>query len=203
MNELRSFELYLMGLMRGRAKIDSTLRSIGISASTMREAARRMSSAVGFLDLVARPLDSYIRILGTPRETIPEPGIGPDGAFDGSQRHRFPVPLWPNFDLILRTHPDGWVWGPEFVRRSGASVPAVKHARNLEPWSIVESEVITRFGPFASADSWNLGKDATYVVEEADGRLEIALVFDLALLQSVHVAFINPNPPPLSPASPR
>jgi hypothetical protein len=187
MNGLTAFELYLMSLMRGQAKIAPALGSLGISADSMREAADRMEHVAGFLDFTAREIDAYTGILGAPIEITAEPGIGPDESFSRSQRYRFHLPLWPSFDLILRAHPAGWIWGPEFVRRSGVPVPEVDSVRELEPWTIAESEVISRFGPFASEEAWNLGKDATYVVEEAGERVEINLAFDLALLQGVDV----------------
>jgi hypothetical protein len=191
MTDLRAFELYLMAHMRGQSKVDSTLVSLGISAGSLREAAGHMKFAVGFFELTARELDAYVRILGEPIETVPEQGLAPGEAFWGSQRHRFRVPLWPDFDLILRTHLAGWVWGPEFVRRPSATVPAVGRVRDLQPWTILESEVSAHFGPFASEVAWNLGKDVTYIVEEAGEHVEIALIFDFALLQSVEIASID------------
>jgi hypothetical protein len=184
---LNTFELYLMSLMRGKSQINSVLASFGISTEAMEEAASQVAGTVGFLELAGFPLDVFRPILGAPIETTREPGIDVDSPFDGSKRHRFHLPLWSDFDFILRTHPAGWVWGPEFVRRPGVPSPTLGRARDLQPWSVVESEVVARFGPFACEDAWNLGKDATNVVVDSGVRVETVLVFDLALLQRVVV----------------
>jgi hypothetical protein len=194
MIDARAFELYLMSLMRGNAAIESTLDSLGLDAGSLRAATVNVETTAGFLNLAPRGIEVYTRILGTPVETIPEREISLGDAFAGSQRHRFHLLLWPGFDLILRTHPAGWVWGPQFVRRQGASLPAVANLRDLQPWTIVEPEVVARFGPFKEESAWNLGKDATYVAEEADGEVEVTLVFDLSLLQNVQVAPVGAYP---------
>lgn len=185
MIDQHAFELYLMTLMRGSARIDSALLSLGISCDSMRAVARHVASCAGFLDLVPHELGTYVDILGAPAETIVEPGTMAGGAFGGSRRHRFHLQLWSDFDFILRTNLGGWVWGPEFVRRPGVSVPVMEDVCDLCPWTVLDTEVVARFGPFASEEAWNLGKDATYVVDRVGAPVEIALVFDLGLLQRV------------------
>jgi hypothetical protein len=187
MKDLVAFELYLMSHMRGRAAIDAALASLGLSIENIAEAENRVVPTMGFFDMKAHSLDAYIRVLGAPTETALDEGCADSQAFAGSQRYRFHLPSWPELDFVLRTHPEGWVFGPEFVRKIGAAIPSPTSPRELRPWTIVESEVVAKLGPFASEDAWNRGKDATYVVEEAGARREIALVFDFALLQRVDV----------------
>jgi hypothetical protein len=183
----RAFELYLISLMQGRPHVESVLRSLGISSDEMLRTADEVALEVGFLELVPRHLDAYCQILGLPLETTVEPGIRAGNSYAGSKRHRFHLPLWPDFDFLLRTHPAGWIWGPEFVRRPGAPIPSPTRVTELQSWTVVESEVVARFGPFALEEAWNLGKDGSYLLTESVERFEVKLVFDLALLQQVQV----------------
>jgi hypothetical protein len=187
MSDLRAFELYLMAHMSGRPAIEGALASFQLSLADIEEAEKRVASTMDFFDMKQHPLDIYVAVLGAPLESTRDEAMDGSEAFAGSQRHRFHLPAWPELDFVLRTHPEGWVFGPEFVRRIGARPPSPTTARELQPWSIVESEVVAQYGPFASEDAWNSGKDASYIVEDGGARYEVALTFDFALLQKVEV----------------
>jgi hypothetical protein len=189
--EARSFELYLMAQMRGEARIEAALSFLRITPEEARAAAHHLGHEVGF-DRIGHGIDLYRRILGAPIETVSEPGLKAHQSFAGSLRHRFSLPLWPTLDFIIRSHRDGWAWGPEFIRKPGEPIPGAGRPEDLEPWSIVESDVLERCGPFAAEDAWNFGKDATYFVERAGARFRIALLFDFALLQRIDVSAIGP-----------
>jgi hypothetical protein len=187
MTDLVAFELYLMTHMRGQASIDAALAALGLSNDSMDEAKERVAPSVGFFEMKARSLEAYAHILGAPSESVVDEAFADSKTFTGSRRHRFHLLAWPELDFVLRTHPAGWVFGPEFVRRIGGVVPSPSSVRDLRPWTIVESEVVERFGGFASEDAWNSGKDATYVFDDEGIRREITLVFDFALLQRVEI----------------
>jgi hypothetical protein len=150
MTDLLAFELYLMAHMRGRAAIEAALLSLELAPAHIDRAEKRVAEAMDFFDMKQHPLDVYVDVLGTPLESTPDEACASSEAFAGSQRHRFHLPAWPELDFVLRTHPEGWVFGPELVRRVGARPPAPKAARELQPWSIVESEVVAQFGAFAT-----------------------------------------------------
>jgi hypothetical protein len=184
MTDERAFELYLMSQMRGEAAIAAALTSLGSTPEALRGAAERMAQEVGF-DRVGHGIDLYRRTLGEPLETSVEPGLDSTEGYAGSLRHRFHLPLWPAFDFIVRSHRDGWAWGPGFVRRSGGDAPHADGPDALAPWSILEPEVREQFGPFTTEDAWNFGKDGSYVVDRSGRSFEVSLVFDFDLLQRV------------------
>jgi hypothetical protein len=187
MTGLRAFELYLMAHMRGRAAIEAALASLELSPADVDEAEKRVAKAMDFFDMKQHPLDVYVDVLGAPLESTPDEVSSRSEAFAGSLRHRFHLPVWPELDFVLRTHREGWTFGPELVRRVGARPPVAKTARELQAWSIVESEVVAQYGAFATEDAWNSGKDASYLVEEGGARYEIVLTFDFALLQKIEI----------------
>ncbi len=180
------FSLYLLSRMRGAAMVAAALESRALTADAMREAARHVGRDLG-LDDIGHRLGAYVGLLGPPMDAVPEPGIGPDEAFGGSMRHTFHLPLWPGMDFIVRTHREGYAWGPELVRRAGVVPPLPDRPEDLQPWTVLDSEVRGRFGRFAVEEAWNHGKDAEYHVGRAGGRMTVVLVFDFALLQSVSV----------------
>jgi hypothetical protein len=183
---LRDFERFLVSQMRGHVAVAASRSPLAADTDEKRAALREVERTASFLDLVARELDAYTCFLGPPLATTSEPGIAPNSAFGGSRRHRFHLPSWPEFDFVLRTHPGGWVWGPEFVRRPGVEAPPVARLADLRPWAMVESEVAAHFGLPADEAAWNLGKDATYRTEDRSaGATKVVLAFDFALLQSV------------------
>jgi hypothetical protein len=175
MTDAAAFELYLASLMRAQPPPGPNLE------------VERVRGAVGFLEGRAHPLQAYLQILGQPSETSPEPSAAGSDAFRGSLCHRFALRRWPAFDLLLRSHPTGWVWGPEFLRRRGEPAPTPVELAQLTPWSVLESEVLARFGPFHEETAWNLQKTATYLVHSPHGPQRIELAFDLSLLQTVTV----------------
>jgi hypothetical protein len=173
------FELYLMSRMRGTAAVEAALGRLGVDAEAMYEAAALVVS-----DGLERPghsIEPYLDLIGAPIEVSADPGIDPAGAFAGSRRYRFRLPLWEPHDFIVRAHPAGWAWGPEFVARRGAAIDLLGHPADLRPWSAVESEVVAAFGTPASEEAWEASKDVVYW-PHADA---IVLSFDFSLLQQV------------------
>jgi hypothetical protein len=195
MTSRREFELYLMSLMRGQSAIESALASLDLGRDAFNENALRTSASLGFLDMIVKRVGDYVRVLGVPVETTSEPGIDKASSFAGSRRYRFRLELWPTLDLILREHCEGWVWGPELVRAREQHPPATGEMIDLRPWTIVASEVVDRFGAPKCNDAWNLGREMTYIVAEEGALVEIMLVFDLELLQSVDRAGVSSSVP--------
>jgi hypothetical protein len=171
MTGLRAFELYLMAHMRGRAAIEAALASLELSPADVDEAEKRVAKAMDFFDMKQHPLDVYVDVLGAPLESTPDEVSSRREAFAGSLRHRFHLPVWPELDFVLRTHREGWVFGPELVRRGGARPPAAKTARELHAWSIVESEVVAQHGAFVARQSRRVATDGAADVLEDLGSL--------------------------------
>lgn len=181
----RAFQCHLVARMRCPKQIASALAFLDMpDETTLQASARRMESEAG-LDRLGHGIEAYQFLLGNPLATGPEPGIEPGSTFADSRRHRFHLPLWSGFDFVVRIHRHGWAWGGEFIRKPGEPSPFPQLVEELVPWTILESEVRERFGPFASEDAWNAGKDGTYIVERAGLRTEVCLRFDYSLLQSI------------------
>ena len=160
--------LALLARMRATERVAEVLSQLGAGEGELeraREAWPRHS------------IDDYRRALGDALSVGPEPGLDKESMFVGSLRHRFPAPWWPGFDLLVRTHPDGFTWGPEFLRAAGSGVPAVEQVADLTPWSITDFEVRQLFGPHDSEIGWEHGRDSV--------RDDLVLEFDFGLLQAV------------------
>src|ERR1700722_6359682 len=119
-----------MSLMRGEQAIAAALASIEVTPDAYRTTAKWMAESIGF-DRVGHGIELYRRTLGEPLETTAEQGLEPGSGFARSLRHRFRLTLWRAMDFIVQSHPDGWAWRREFVRRRrtcrGRSVGQTSH----------------------------------------------------------------------------
>ena len=161
--------LGLLARMRATERVAEVLARLGAGEGELEQARHAR---------LRHSIDDYVRALGDALSVEPEPGLDPNDMFGGSLRHRFPAPYWPGFDLLVRTHPDGFTWGPEFVRAAGSGPPAVGRIAELTPWSITDFEVQQLFGPHDSEIGWEHGRDAI--------RNDLTLEFDFGLLQAVY-----------------
>lgn len=129
----------------------------------------------------ARTLEDFRRSLGEEIEVGPDSEIAPASPYRGSQRYRFATTVWPGFDLRVGRHPNGSMWGAELVRSRGSVAPTAATPAELEPWTILDSEVQARFGPHAEEEAWEHGVDA----RRRDAGRWLTMWFDYGLLQAV------------------
>jgi hypothetical protein len=165
MDGRRALELEMLATMRGRARVERALASLGADPAEV-AAARAQVEASGAL---AGPLrfEPLRRLLGEPDDTGPGDGL----------RYRktaafYRLPTWEPFRLAVFSDEAGVVGAIELVR-------VVPGPIVLEPWGAVE-------GDFAGAsleviDDW-------FPMRDRRGRLDGAeriLRFDWGLLQEI------------------
>ena len=130
----------------------------------------------------------YLEFLGTPLDVTVDRQAADNPAFKGSLRYLFDVPPWSHFRLAVNVHPEGWVWRCQFTRRGDQEwQPPRVELEQLQPWSILDTEVESIYGPFARDDTWNFGRDGVYLAKRGPHEAEITLEFDFGLLQRVSV----------------
>jgi hypothetical protein len=185
-NGARSYQLYLLFQMHCPPKVDAALARLGADQAALLEAVDRVGTRMG-LNEPGHGIECYRQLLGPPLDTAPETEVAAEGSFAGSLRHRYHLPLWPEFDFIVRSHPEGWAWGPRFIRAAGSMVPSPGRLVDIEPWSMLESEVRARFGPFDEEFPFNHSNEAIYLVDASTGA-RASVTFDFQLLQSVVAA---------------
>jgi hypothetical protein len=182
-SDARSYQLYLLFQMNRSPKVEAALARLGADQVAMVEAVERVGNQMG-LNEPGHGIELYRQLLGPPLDTALEPDVDAAGSFVGSLRHRYHLPLWPEFDFIIRSHPEGWAWGPRFIRAAGSTAPTPARIVDLEPWSMLESEVLARFGPFYEEYAFNHSSEAIYLLDPSTG-LRASLAFDFQLFQSV------------------
>jgi hypothetical protein len=187
MPDVVQFELYLLSQMRANDKVRAALAALGVDAAVMHDTAEHVGLDVG-LTRVGHGIDLYPRILGQPLEITTEPEIDSNSGFADSQRLRFHLPVWNSFDFIVRAHREGWAWGPEFVRRHGEQPPSMTGIREMEPWTLLESEVWDRLGPFKAEYPFNFSNEVVYRLDAPPQPSEdVSLLFDFKLFQGIEV----------------
>ena len=165
-------EVELLARMRASKMAANALAQLGLTHADLERAGHDPPPGK------AQRVDDYRRELGAELTVDREPGIAAGTAYAGSLRYRFRTSLWPGFDLLIREHPAGFAWGPEFVRAHGAAIPAPTGIMDLEPWTILDSEVRERFGPHLEEIAWEHGTEAL----RPEG---LTLIFDYGLLQEL------------------
>lgn len=181
-----ALELWLLSQMRAESRKDAALAALGLDPPAMQQAVQYVGETLG-LHRPGHSIDPYRRMLGAPLESDAEPNVGPTTGFAGSLRHRFHLPLWPDLDFVVRSHREGWAWGPELVRRAGAPVPDPRRIEEIEPWSMLETEVRARFGPFSDEYPFNYSNEAYYspAPPPSEPHPALLLLFDFGLVQQV------------------
>ena len=181
-----ALELWLLSQMRAERRKDAALAALGLDRPAMQQAVQYVGETLG-LHRPGHGVDTYRHMLGAPRESVPEPSVDPTSGFAGSLRHRFHLPLWPDLDFVVRSHREGWAWGPELVRCAGAPVPDPRHIEEIEPWSMLETEVRARFGPFSAEYPFNYSNEAYYAPRPppSEPGAGLRLLFDFGLVQQV------------------
>ena len=179
----RDFQLHLLSRMRG-ARVDAALVALAATRDAVAAAAAEAQRLA--LEETVHPTSLYSSILGPPVEEVPEERP-PGDSFHGSRALHFHLPLWPDLAFVVREHPSGYAWGPGFQRRRGGHPPRLATALDLEPWSVVASEVTARFGTPTTSDAWSGWEDLIYEIPPAPGAApaKMLLRFDLELLQDV------------------
>jgi hypothetical protein len=171
---VKRFQLYLLDQMRAEREIDRALVTLGATRDEM-HAAHRELKALGFGG-AAHPTSLYLDLLGAPREVAP------------SERDvallRYRLPLWPELDFTVEQVGGDRAANWYFRRVSGANVP-----RALEPWQILQDEVMHRLPPATPGDQWNHMVD--WLISLGGGS-QLLLCFDFALLQRVE--FLDDEP---------
>jgi hypothetical protein len=181
LNDARSYQLYLLFQMNRSPKVEAALAQLGADKTAMIEAVDRVGTQLG-LNEMGHSIECYRQLLGPPLDTVLETDLRESWA--GSLRHRYHLPLWPEFDFIVRSHPEGWAFGPRFVRAAGSVAPSPARIFDIEPWSMLESEVRARFGPFDEEYPFNHSNEAIYLIDRSAG-VRASLAFDFQLFQSV------------------
>ena len=175
-------QLCLLARMRAAGQVAAALARLGADPAELDRA--RQDCWKGETPII---VDDYRRAFGRELGIEPEPGIEDGSLYVGSLRYRFATSLWPGFDLLVREHPNGYTWGPEFVRARGAPAPAPARVTDLAPWSTTDREVQEHFGAHASEVAWDYGKDAL----RTDGDGAVTLEFDFGLLQAVRTSTVE------------
>jgi len=183
--DLVTFQLHLLSRMRATSKVDDALQRLSASRQ---DAARADEEAerLGFYEPI-HAAQLYREVLGVPFRCEPERSIGPDSPFAGSTILRFRLPLWPEFDFLVREHPTGYAWGRGFDRTENTKAPPLRSVADLSPWAFVEAEVTTCLGQPNREDAWSGWEDLSYMIAESEGasRRRYLLGFDLNLLQTI------------------
>ncbi|MCP9965540.1 hypothetical protein LUW76_08595 [Actinomadura madurae] len=100
-----------------------------------------------------------------------------DPVSGGSSRHRFALPLWPDFWLehtTLDTEVGGYIIGRKFVRRSGTPM---RSPEEMRPWAVLLSEARDFFGLGVNRMPNAICQVVPFEVRGR--RMEAVFVFDL------------------------
>jgi hypothetical protein len=190
------FQLYLLSRMRAASAVDQALKSLGC---TRHDAfiARKKAVAYGFEEL-GHPARLYVQVLGEPDESRMQED--PPKQFAGSMQLRFRLPVWPDFDFVVREDESGTAWNPEVARARAIPVPPIESADDLAAWRLVKPEVTARFGRPKTSDAWSGWEDLIYRMPIRQGGVpeRVLVAFDFGLLQSVgrlesHIRAIESN----------
>jgi hypothetical protein len=186
--DTRLFELYLLSHMHAAEdRIEAALATLGSSRPELASAVAE-AAVVGF-EAVPHSAELYYSVLGPPASVTEESGwhVGPSIWTGSCTTLRFHLPLWPGLDFAVCDHPNGYAWGPRFVRHAGQALPQLATALDLVPWGVLDVEVTQQFGPPTAEDSWSDWRQLRYRLRRsAAGRMtDLVLTFDFGLLQTV------------------
>jgi len=141
-------------------------------------------------------IDFYYEMLGRPTSDELIDNNKLTSGFYSSREFRYKLPLWPDFDYVVKVLPDGGTFDASFRRSLTAKAPSLDSFIDLQPWKFVKEEVDARFGSAQLGDAWDNWEELYYMIPKTQGEppQKCFLLFDFNLLQSAVDAFaLSPN----------
>lgn len=169
------FEMWLMSKMSGN--LDGLRAALGVTEARVVEVAAELGHV---FDAPGHAAAEYRRVLGRPVERAM---AGAAGAFAGSIRQTFRLPLWPTLELVVNEDKDGTAWGVEFAGGPSALPPDLA-AIAPQAWSFERLEQLAE--TVAIEEEWSYDREATFTFPGVAGRFRGR--FDFGLLQAWEAA---------------
>lgn len=161
------FELYLLDRMGGDLAGKAALRL----CPDEQKRTQIVTSLHTRFDSVLHAGIDYERVLGSP---VARHIVDATGAFAGSTRSEFVLPLWPEVVFVVNTDSNGFPWG---VRFEGGPTGLVD-PDNVRPWAWTESRLREAASQVTVVDEWNddLELELTFAARRFKARFKIGLL---------------------------
>ena len=165
------FEMWLMSKMSGN--LEGLRAALGVTEARVVEVAAELGHV---FDAPGHAAAEYRRVLGRPVERAM---AGAAGAFAGSIRQTFRLPLWTALEFVVNEDKDGTAWGVEFAGGPSA-LPSDLAAIAPQEWSFERLERLAE--AVAIEEEWSYDREATFTFPGVAGRFRGR--FDFGLLQT-------------------
>ncbi|MBK7074686.1 MAG: pentapeptide repeat-containing protein [Myxococcales bacterium] len=164
-------ETWLVSKMSGRVEV--LLATLGVDEARMREVAAELGHV---FDAPGHAAAEYRRVLGRPLERAM---VGAAGAYAGSVRQTFRLPLWPAVEFVVNEDKDGTAWGVEFVGGPPAVPPDLATIASQE-WSFERLKQLA--ATVLIEEEWSYDREAVFTFSGVAVRFRGR--FDVGLLQA-------------------
>jgi uncharacterized protein YjbI with pentapeptide repeats len=167
-------ELWLLAKMSG-AGVAGALQQLGATADDMARVAGELGAT---LDQPAHAAAEYRRILGRPNTTRL---IMATGAFAGSLRCEYILPLWSDMVFVVNEDPRGMAWGVSF---EGGAPTLPDELSSIQAWHWSAERLRREAISTEVEEEWSYDLEAVLTFPPGPGARRFRARFDLGLLQS-------------------
>jgi uncharacterized protein YjbI with pentapeptide repeats len=170
---IADFEFWALARMSSPRAV-AAAAGLGATEADLRRAAADLDTV---FDQPGHTAAEYRRVLGKPTTTrLAEAS----GAFAGSLRHEYHLPLWPDVVFVVNEDRNGTAWGAGF--EGGPSV-LPSNLDEVEPWQWTAERLRREALSVEVHEEWTYDLDATFTFAAPGGPRCYRGRFDLGLLQ--------------------
>lgn len=171
---VNDLQLWLLAKMTS-ARVRDAVATLGLTIDDM----RRVAAEVGrILDEPGHAAAQYRRILGPSLSTRM---VAAAGAFAGSTRMEYRLPLWPGLRFVVNEDRDGIAWGVGF---DGPDAALPVDLSTVSPWQWSADRLLREATDVVVEEAWSYDLEAVLTFPPGGGCRRFRARFDLGLLQA-------------------